>query len=316
MHRFSIGASTIRHAKAAAAERAGFIDFSKATSSRRPYLGRNGAPDKQSQIARWNQPFPALVGAAVKATTLSKCQWCHCWVWQPFDLLTFRHSTAVAVLPNNGCLRIEVDLLFRVSVFFCTLTRNWPNYNFKFNSGASAKRASKMATAWTLFAAVTRCVSAIFGCQLSAVRQKRWTQRNLFRVISFVEKKTANFNVSTRISRFPAIFRLVTTSKSAFVSPNFTLSTCDVLGIRHRLNSSSCTRANLVGDLRQCRGTFLTDGHAVRMCLWELDSVRMWNSRAIVISAEIGLLLSISEAETAIIRHGSNYGRRHFEFLH
>lgn len=130
------------------------------------------------------------------------------------------------------------------------------------------------------------------------------------------KKKTANFNVSTRISRFPAIFRLVTTSKSAFVSPNFTLSTCDVLGIRHRLNSSSCTRANLVGDLRQCRGTFLTDGHAVRMCLWELDSVRMWNSRAIVISAEIGLLLSICEAETAIIRHGSNYGRRHFEFLH
>lgn len=122
MHRFSIGASTIRHAKAAAAERAGFIDFSKATSSRRPYLGRNGAPDKQSQIARWNQPFPALVGAAVKATTLSKCQWCHCWVWQPFDLLTFRHSTAVAVLPNNGCLRIEVDLLFRVSVFFA----RWP----------------------------------------------------------------------------------------------------------------------------------------------------------------------------------------------
>lgn len=258
---------------------AGFIDFSKATSSssssRRPYLGRNGAPDKQSQIARWNQPFPVLVGAAVKASALSKCQWCHCWVWQPFDLLTFRHSTAVAVLPNNGCLRIEVDLLFRVS------SRIW---SVLFARGPEAERIiisnltlSLLRSGRPKWPPVENYLhlSLVTWVQFSVANyllfdKKRWTQIDLFRDISFVKKKKkhANFNVSTRISRFPAIFRLATTSKTAFVSLNFTLSTCDVLGIRHRLNSSSCTRANLVGDLRQCRDTFLTDGRAyARMCL-------------------------------------------------
>lgn len=256
---------------------AGFIDFSKATSSsslRRPYLGRNGAPDKQSQIARWNQPFPALVGAAVKASALSKCQWCHCWVWQPFDLLTFRHSTAVAVLPNNGCLRIEVDLLFRVSSRIWSVSfARWPEAVRIIISNLTLSLLRSGRPKWPPVENYLH-LSLVTWVQFSvAVQQKKMnTERPFFfdkRVISFVKKKsTANFNVSTRISRFPAIFRLATTSKTAFVSLNFTLSTCDVLGIRHRLNSSSCTRANLVGDLRQCRDTFLTDGRAyARMCL-------------------------------------------------
>lgn len=176
---------------------AGFIDFSKATSSsslRRPYLGRNGAPDKQSQIARWNQPFPALVGAAVKASALSKCQWCHCWVWQPFDLLTFRHSTAVAVLPNNGCLRIEVDLLFRVSSRIWSVSfARWPEAVRIIISNLTLSLLRSGRPKWPPVENYLH-LSLVTWVQFSVANyllfnKKRWTQRDLFRVISFVKKK-------------------------------------------------------------------------------------------------------------------------------
>lgn len=82
MHRFSTGATTIRchtqtHTHTCKSRRALDLLISLRRRRARPYLGRNGAPDKQSQIVRGvKSTFPRLVGAAVKATLSSalKCQ--------------------------------------------------------------------------------------------------------------------------------------------------------------------------------------------------------------------------------------------------
>lgn len=50
---------------------AGFIDFSKAATSSSPYLGRNGAPDKQSQIACGEINLSPLVKAVLSSAQMS-----------------------------------------------------------------------------------------------------------------------------------------------------------------------------------------------------------------------------------------------------
>lgn len=83
-----------------------------------------------------------------------------------------------------------------------------------------------------------------------------------------------------------------------------------MLGVRHRLNAlPHVVRQSSWPRQLTSMSTFLTD---VRTCLWErlITRVRMWNSSSSLrlLSAAIGLLLSICEAETAIIRHNYTMG--------
>lgn len=139
-----------------------------------PYLGRNGAPDKQSQIVRGvKSTFPRLVGAAVKATLSSALK---CQSGAPLLglatlrlLLTFRHLVSqysVAkqwMFLNRGqsivSLAADYDLNFWSAI--CTLTRSRSNYNFKLLfrfCEAGVKNGRRQ-----LFAAVIRCVSAFLA---------------------------------------------------------------------------------------------------------------------------------------------------------
>lgn len=97
---------------------AGFIDFSKAATSSSPYLGRNGAPDKQSQIARGEINLSPLTrrceSGAFQRSNVSRA--IVKLVWQPFDLLTFRH-----LVPQQCGQTIDIFKLRSIYCFACHL---------------------------------------------------------------------------------------------------------------------------------------------------------------------------------------------------
>lgn len=166
--------------------------------------------------------------------------------------------------PDNRCFQIEVNLLFRVSSrglrhrFETTFGQRAKKTEavriiISNDSFASAKRASKMVAAWKLFAAVTRCVSAFFGCQFGTIDE----HRNLFRVICHGEK--SKFQCQHAYFKVFGYIPPGNHLKNVFVSLNFTPREGDVLGIRHHLNSSSCVRQS--SWRLTSMSTFLTDSH-------------------------------------------------------
>lgn len=107
-------------------------------------------------------------------------------------------------------------------------TRSRRNYNFKLLFFVAALQRAR--PKWPLFAAVTRCVSAVFFLAIRRYlpvvmffNDDGAEQPNPFRVISLEKNIQCQ---RARISRFPTIFRLATTKQTKkdlrCFTPNFT----------------------------------------------------------------------------------------------
>lgn len=168
-------------------------------------------------------------------------------------------------------------------------TRSRRNYNFKLLFFVAAWQRAR--PKWRLFAAVTRCVSAVL---FFAIRRylpvvmffndDGAEQRKPFRVIS-IEKKKKILNVSARVFQgFRRYFAWQPRNKKGMcvVSHQILQPEGDVFGIRHRLLNSSarecvCAPANLVGRATYVNvdSTFLTALFRVRVRVNYRKTVRM-----------------------------------------
>lgn len=111
-------------------------------------------------------------------------------------------------------------------------TRSRRNYNFKLLFFVAALQRAR--PKWPLFAAVTRCVSAVFFLAIRRYlpvvmffNDDGAEQPNPFRVSKKIFSPEKNIQCQrARISRFPTIFRLATTKQTKkdlrCFTPNFT----------------------------------------------------------------------------------------------
>lgn len=154
----------------------------------------------------------------------------------------FHPARSIVRVSSHGRLRFGTTsaggFATVVKSFNVLHNRSRRNYNFKllflFASAARVQNGR-------LFAAVTRCVSAFFCQQMAPIARYLpgynggAEQQKSFIVISLA-MPTKIFNVSTRISRFSAIFRLATTdTKRRCLFHKILQPEGDVFRIRHRL---------------------------------------------------------------------------------